>query len=853
MQRDGKVRYDGTRLVNSEEGVSIWVPESQSGLRRLYRYGSGRLNAWDDALLDSDGSGRVQVLQDPKGRVENLEDVVSRLQAERDAEIAEINAMVNKGKIEDAREALKNYEKHADNVEKDINPEKRDDARRSAAAVKQTLKEIESKVSGSEKKEFVDNIIEKERSIVTAVEIADKIKNLCEQLSKLDPSSYYETCNSGDDSPKWQKKLDRKLTEEQREESKNFGRIMEQCFETSGRDCKCEEIPFPDFADACSKAAPLATKCDEGDENACDELDSLEMLELPPHLQDIMDELDGDVSESKYGLHMPPECQKAGAKTPKDCSKIMIETHAPPECKEALLKAGVESESEGRKICDKIMMEKYAPECAEKGITNQDKCQDYMYGIGNRPEECQENQIHDVRDCRRFLEEGGRGKSMNPGKNCKSIENPEERLKCYDRIISGETFEGEGGNFEERFRDVKDKEKIQQVATISANNDENIGKLIADAMEKVGNDGVITVEDGKSTETECEVVEGMQFDRGFISPYMATDQEKMISEQEDPYILITNKKLSSMKELVPILEMVAREGKPLFIIAEDVDGEAQTAIILNIIRGALKVCAVKAPGFGDEQKEILEDIATLTGGKVVSEDKGMKLEHFSADWLGNARKIKVDNEKTIIVEGKGGKKTLETRKHLIESQIKLADTEYKKTDLKKRLAKLGGGVAVIRVGAVTETEMKEKKMRIDDALNATKAAVEEGVIAGGGVTLLKAISILNELKLENDQQIGINIVRRALEEPIRQIAKNAGKEGADVLSYLKYETNENVGYNAKKDIYEDLFKAGVIDPTKVVRNALQNSASISAMILTTEALITNFDEEKDEKSATIII
>ena len=401
--------------------------------------------------------------------------------------------------------------------------------------------------------------------------------------------------------------------------------------------------------------------------------------------------------------------------------------------------------------------------------------------------------------------------------------------------------------------DVKDKEKIQQVATISANNDENIGKLIADAMEKVGNDGVITVEDGKSTETECEVVEGMQFDRGFISPYMATDQEKMISEQEDPYILITNKKLSSMKELVPILEMVAREGKPLFIIAEDVDGEAQTAIILNIIRGALKVCAVKAPGFGDEQKEILEDIATLTGGKVVSEDKGMKLEHFSADWLGNARKIKVDNEKTIIVEGKGGKKTLETRKHLIESQIKLADTEYKKTDLKKRLAKLGGGVAVIRVGAVTETEMKEKKMRIDDALNATKAAVEEGVIAGGGVTLLKAISILNELKLENDQQIGINIVRRALEEPIRQIAKNAGKEGADVLSYLKYETNENVGYNAKKDIYEDLFKAGVIDPTKVVRNALQNSASISAMILTTEALITNFDEEKDEKSATIII
>src|SRR3989344_4555365 len=367
----------------------------------------------------------------------------------REEKIAEINAMINKGKIEDARESLKNYEKHADNVKKDINPEKRDGARRSAAAVKQTLKEIESKVSGSEKKEFFDDIIEKEKSIITAVEIADKIKNLCEQLSKLDPASYYETCNSGDDSPKWQKKLDRELTDEQREEAKKFGNIMKGCFETSGRDCKCEEIPFPDFADACSKAALLATKCDEGDENACDNLDSLEMPGLPPHLQGIMDELDGDVSESRYGLHMPPECQKADAKTPKECSKIMIETNAPPECKEALLKAGVESESEGRKICDKIMMEKYAPECAEKGITEQDKCQDYMYGLGNRPKECQENQIHDVRDCRRFLEEGGRGKSMNPGKNCKSIENPEERLKCYDRIISGETFEGEGGNFEE--------------------------------------------------------------------------------------------------------------------------------------------------------------------------------------------------------------------------------------------------------------------------------------------------------------------------------------------------------------------------------------------------------------------
>lgn len=388
----------------------------------------------------------------------------------REEKIAEINSMIEKGKIEGAREALKNYEKYAGDAEKNINPEKRDDARRSVATIKRTLNEIESKVSESEKKEFVDDILEKEESIITAVEIADKIKNLCEQLSKLDPSSYYETCNSGDDSPNWQKKLDRKLTGEQKEEAKNFGEIMRSCFKTSGRDCKCEEIPFPDFSAACFKAVPLATKCDEGDENACDELDSLEMPGLPPHLQGIMDELEGDVSESKYDLHMPPECQKADAKTPKECSKIMIETRAPPECKEALLKANVESEKDGREICDKIMMEKYAPECAEKGITDHDECKDYMYGIGNRPKECQENQIHDARDCKRFLEDGGRGKSMNLGKNCKSIENPEERLKCYDGVISGEDFGGEGENFEERFRDVKGRE-MDCAAHCSARNE----------------------------------------------------------------------------------------------------------------------------------------------------------------------------------------------------------------------------------------------------------------------------------------------------------------------------------------------------------------------------------------------
>ncbi len=401
--------------------------------------------------------------------------------------------------------------------------------------------------------------------------------------------------------------------------------------------------------------------------------------------------------------------------------------------------------------------------------------------------------------------------------------------------------------------DVKDKEKITQVATVSANNDEIIGQLIAQAMEKVGNNGVITVEEGKSIETTLELVEGMQFERGFVSPYMATDHEKMICEFEDPYILLTDKKLSSMKELVPLLEKAAREGRSLLIIADDVEGEAQTAIILNLIRGAIKVCAVKAPGFGDEKKDMLDDLAVLTGATVVSEDKGLKLDKFMENWLGSARKIRVDNEKTIVVEGKGSKTDLDARKKMLDSQIKLADSDYKKTDLKKRLAKLGGGVAVIKVGAATETEMQEKKMRIDDALNATKAAVEEGVVVGGGVALFRAVSGLNDTKLQGDEAVGLQIVKRALEEPVRQIAKNAGKEGAEVVARLKADANENVGYNAKTDIFEDLFKAGVIDPTKVVRNALQNAASIAGMVLTTEALVTDFDEEKDETSPTIII
>ena len=396
--------------------------------------------------------------------------------------------------------------------------------------------------------------------------------------------------------------------------------------------------------------------------------------------------------------------------------------------------------------------------------------------------------------------------------------------------------------------EVKDKEKIRQVATISANNDEVIGNLIADAMEKVGNDGVITVEEAKSVETSMEVVEGMQFDRGFLSPYMATDHEKMTCEFEEPYLLLCEKKISNIKQIVPALENAARDGKPLLIIAEDIDGEAQTAIILNVIRGALKACAVKSPGFGDEQKEMLEDLAVLTGGQVVSEDKGMKLDNFDASWFGSARKIGVDKEKTIIVEGHGKKDAIAKRKKLIESQLAVADMEYRKNDLRKRLAKLGSGVAVINVGAATETEMKEKKMRIDDAMHATKAAVEEGVVVGGGIALYHAVPVLNVLNLEKDQQVGVSIVRRALEEPLRQIAFNAGKEGAEVIARLAAEKNENFGYNAKKDKYEDLIVAGVLDPTKVVRSALQNAASIAAMVLTTEALVAECDDEKDDKN-----
>ncbi len=394
--------------------------------------------------------------------------------------------------------------------------------------------------------------------------------------------------------------------------------------------------------------------------------------------------------------------------------------------------------------------------------------------------------------------------------------------------------------------EVKAKEKITQVAIISSNNDEIIGNLISDAMDRVGAAGVITVEEAKSMETSLEVVEGMQLDKGYISPYMATDKEGMEAVLENPLILLFDKKISSMKDFLPILEAVVRENKPLLIIAEDVDGEALATIVLNIIRGTLKVCAVKAPGFGDERKEILEDIAALTGAKVISEELGMKLENAKLSDLGSAKKVRVNKEKTIIIEGQGKEEDIQRRISILEGRVKVEESEYKKNDLRKRLGKLSGGVAVINVGAATETEMKEKRARIDDALNATKAAIEEGVVAGGGVALLRAAKELENLSLEGDQKIGVDIIREAIEEPLKQIAANAGKEGSVVLEKLKAETNPNMGYDAKTDAYVDMIQAGIIDPVKVVRSALQNAASIAGMMLTTEALVADIPEKKTE-------
>ncbi|MCG6928775.1 MAG: chaperonin GroEL [Acidobacteria bacterium] len=386
---------------------------------------------------------------------------------------------------------------------------------------------------------------------------------------------------------------------------------------------------------------------------------------------------------------------------------------------------------------------------------------------------------------------------------------------------------------------------IAQVGTISANNDETIGSIIAEAMEKVGKDGVITVEEAKTLETSLEVVEGMQFDRGYLSPYFVTDPDRMEAVLENPLVLIHEKKISSMKDLLPVLEQVAKLGKPLLIIAEDVEGEALATLVVNKLRGTLQVASVKAPGYGDRRKAMLEDIAILTGGKAITEDLGIKLENLKVDDLGTAKKITIDKDNTTIVEGAGTAKAIEGRVKQIRTQIEETTSDYDREKLQERLAKLVGGVAVIKVGAATETEMKEKKARVEDAMHATKAAVEEGIVPGGGVALLRAEKAVDGIKAEGDEAIGVQIVRRALEEPLRQIAQNAGYEGAVVVAKVREQKAEE-GFNALTDTYENLVEAGVIDPTKVVRTALQNAASIASLLLTTEALVSEIPEEKPE-------
>ncbi len=390
---------------------------------------------------------------------------------------------------------------------------------------------------------------------------------------------------------------------------------------------------------------------------------------------------------------------------------------------------------------------------------------------------------------------------------------------------------------------TKDKKEIAQVASIAANNDKTIGNLIAEAMEKVGKDGVITVEEAKAMETTLEVVEGMQFDRGYLSPYFVTDPERMETVQDDALILIHEKKISVMKDMLPLLEQVARSGKPFLIIAEEVEGEALATLVVNKLRGTLSCSAVKAPGFGDRRKAMLQDIATLTGGKAITEDLGIKLENIKLEDLGRAKKVVVDKDNTTIVEGAGASKEIEGRIKQIRAQIEETTSDYDREKLQERLAKLAGGVAVIKVGAATETEMKEKKARVEDALNATRAAVEEGVVPGGGVALLRAAKGLDGLKLSGDEATGVQIVRRALEEPIRQIVANAGLEGSVVVEKVKGASGVAQGFDAERNEYVDMMQAGILDPTKVERIALQNAASIASLLLTTEALITDIPEE----------
>jgi len=429
-------------------------------------------------------------------------------------------------------------------------------------------------------------------------------------------------------------------------------------------------------------------------------------------------------------------------------------------------------------------------------------------------------------------------------KNVTAGANPMELKRGIDRAVEAVTEALKGLSVPSA-----GKKEIAQVGTISANNDKEIGNLIAEAMEKVGKDGVITVEEAKGLETTLETVDGMQFDRGYLSPYFVTDPEKMEAVLDDPYILIHDKKISAMKELLPVLEKVAQSGRPLLIIAEDVEGEALATLVVNKLRGTLKVAGVKAPGFGDRRKEMLRDIAVLTGGQVISEEVGFKLENATLNDLGRAKRIVVDKDNTTIVDGKGKENDIQGRINEIKAAIEKTTSDYDREKLQERLAKLSGGVAVINVGAATETEMKEKKARVEDALHATRAAVEEGIVAGGGVALIRAQSALEKLRGTEDEKIGVEIVRRALEEPIRMIAQNAGAEGSIVVARVKESKDKNFGYNAQTDVYEDLVKAGVIDPTKVTRTALQNAASIAGLLLTTEAVVVEKKEDKPAPAA----
>ena len=427
-------------------------------------------------------------------------------------------------------------------------------------------------------------------------------------------------------------------------------------------------------------------------------------------------------------------------------------------------------------------------------------------------------------------------------KNVAAGANPMDLKRGIDAAVAAVVEE-----LKNQSKTISNSNEIEQVASISANNDMEVGKMIANAMEKVGKDGVITVEEAKGTETEVKTVEGMQFDRGYLSPYFVTNTEKMEAELESPYILIYDKKISAMKELLPILEAVAQTGKPLLIIAEDVDGEALATLVVNKIRGSLKIAAVKAPGFGDRRKAMLEDIAILTGGMVISEERGYKLEGATIDYLGTAEKVNIDKDNTTVVNGAGTKENIEARINQIKQQVENTTSDYDREKLQERLAKLSGGVAILYVGAATEVEMKEKKDRVDDALHATRAAVEEGIIAGGGVAFIRTVESLDQLNTENeDQATGINIVRFALEAPLRTIVENAGGEGSVIVQKVR-EGKDDYGYNARTNDYENMFSAGVIDPTKVTRLALENAASIASLLLTTECVVA--EEPEDEKAA----